>query len=125
MDKDSNDNDDADGHGVLPHSQRCWSFIPEALLLLAHVVRELVALASRLDAAPVAGRRLCAVLVQRVGHLALAELQLARIPTDAELELARARRPQTGNISTARRRSRKCGHRRIQLGLRSACKKIK
>lgn len=90
------------------------SFVPEAELLLPHVVRELVALAARAYATPVVGS---------LGWVA-AVLETAGVPAYAQLQVARAGLPLRMSLLTATRRRHQAAvlsHRAQQWCLRHTC----
>lgn len=99
---------------------RCrLSVVPEATLLLRHIVQKMRALAARLDAAPETGIRWCRAAAIRCRRLALAVLEAARIPANAHFQRTQARRPQSIHITASRRcAQRKRQHGRFQAGER-------
>jgi len=78
-------------------ARKVFLLIPEAKLLLPDRILVQVALATRLDAAPVRNQLTTAVL-------ALAKLETARVPADAQFEVARAAPPSVRHLRATRRR---------------------
>lgn len=105
------------------------SFIPEALLFLAHIIGKLCALAAGLDAAAVI--RLLLLLRPRrirrpLGPSAFAVLEPAGIPPDTGLQGAEAGRPQAAHLVAACRKGvRELFGGCLQAGDRRACIKDK
>lgn len=70
----------------------CWSFVPQALLFLSYIITEVVTFPTCLDAATIAWVDL--IVVNWVAlAFSFAVFETARIPTDAKLKRADARRP--------------------------------
>lgn len=87
---------------VISTSFRFRSVVPQATLLLGHVVRILAALSARFNAAPKT-RAVCWTAAVRLGRFAFAVLEAAWIPADAHLQRTQARSPQAGYVVAARR----------------------